>query len=84
MTGPNGDDVDAHASQTHRNHDVGEEDSRVDAMATHRLAGDLGGQLRRETGIEHGRAAAGRAVFGQRATGPRIIQIGRVAVRSPR
>ncbi|OPZ51574.1 MAG: hypothetical protein BWY91_02663 [bacterium ADurb.BinA028] len=64
-----GDDVDAHASQTHRNHDVGEEDSRVDAMATHRLAGDLGGQLRRETGIEHGRVAAGRAVFGQRATG---------------
>ena len=39
-------DLDAESDRVHRHHDVGEEDGGVDAVAPHRLEGQLGGQRR--------------------------------------
>ena len=51
-------DAHADAGEAQRHHDVGEEDGGVDAVAAHRLEGDLGGEGRVEAGVEHGRAGA--------------------------
>ena len=64
-----GDDVDPDPGQLERNHDVGEVDARIDAVAPDRLAGDLGGQARVEAGLQHARRGPQRPVLGQGTAG---------------
>ena len=61
-----GRDVDAEADGGDRHDDVGVEDGGVDAVAAHRLQGDLGRQLGLADGVEDAAAAADGAVLGQR------------------
>ena len=60
-------DVEVDADGLERQHDVGEEDGRVDAVAAHRLQGDLDDQLGVHAGLEHADALAELEVLGQRA-----------------
>jgi hypothetical protein len=53
----------------HRNDDVGVEHGGVDAVAAHRLQGDLGRQLRLLDGIEDRPVAADGPVLGEAAPG---------------
>ena len=53
-----GHDVEVDADRLERQHDVGEEDRRVDAVAAHRLQGDLGDQVGVHAGLEHPDALA--------------------------
>ena len=46
-------DLDVHSGDLQRHNNVGEEDSRVYAVPTHRLQGDLGGEIGHEAGVEH-------------------------------
>ena len=46
-------DLHVHSGDLQRHDDVGEEDSRVHAVPTHRLQGDLGGEIGHEAGVEH-------------------------------
>ena len=64
-----GDDVEVDADRLERHDDVGEEDRRVHAVATHRLQSDLGHQVRGRAGLEHGVPHADLAVLRQRAPG---------------
>ena len=80
-------DADPDSGQAQRHHDVGEEDGGVDAVAAHRLEGDLGGLLGAQADIEHGGAlaAAQRPVLGQGAPGlahePHGRAVGALAVQ---
>ena len=62
-------DVDADAHRLQRDHDVAEQDGRVDRVAAHRLQGDLGDQVRPGTRLQHGDARPDRPVLRQRAAG---------------
>ena len=64
-----GHDVEVDADRLERHHDVGEEDGRVDAVAAHRLQGDLDDQVGAEARLQHRDALADRAVLRQRAAG---------------
>ena len=64
-----GDDVEVDTDRRQRHHDVGEEDRGVDAVAAHRLQGDLGDQVGPAARLEHADALADRAVLGQRPAG---------------
>ena len=69
-TGPTpGHDVEVDADGLERQHDVGEEDGRVHAVATHRLQRDLDDQVGLHAGLEHPDALAQTQVLGQRPTG---------------
>ena len=80
-------DADPDSGQAQRHHDVGEEDGGVDAVAAHRLEGDLGGLLGAQADVEHGGAlaAAQRPVLGQGAPGlahePHGRAVGALAVQ---
>ena len=80
-------DADPDSGQAQRHHDVGEEDGGVDAVAAHRLEGNLGGLLGAQADVEHGgaRAAAQRPVLGQGAPGlahePHGRAVGALAVQ---
>ena len=50
----------------HRDHDVGEEDGGIGAVAVHRLPGELGHQLGLGDGVEDAALPSRRPVFGQR------------------
>lgn len=63
------DDVDTHPCGLQRYDDVREEDRRIGVMATHRLQGDLGEQVRTETGVEHADVLTDLAVLGQGTPG---------------
>ena len=56
-----GHDVEVDADRLERQHDVGEEDGRVDAVAADRLERDLGDQGGVHAGVEHRDALAQRA-----------------------
>ena len=58
-------DHDIDAGQPQRDDDVAEEHRRIHPVPTHRLQRDLGGEIRGETGIQHPRADAQLAVFGE-------------------
>ena len=60
-------DVEVDADRLERQHDVGEEDRRVDAVAPHRLHGDLDDELGVHARLEHPDALAHLEVLGQRA-----------------
>ena len=62
------DDVDIHAGELQRHHDVAEEDGGVHPVSADRLQGDLTRQLGGETGVEHGGAHPQFAVFRQGAS----------------
>ena len=49
-----GNDVDAEAQGDERDHDVAEQDRRINPMTADGLQRDLGDQLRRAAGLEHG------------------------------
>ena len=69
-TGPTpGCDVDAEADGGDGHDDVGVEDGGVDAVAPHRLEGDLGGQVGVADGVEDAAGAADGPVLGQRPSG---------------
>ena len=80
-------DADPDPGQAQRHHNVGEEDGGVDAVAAHRLEGDLGGPLGTQAEVEHGgaRAAAQGPVLGQGAPGlahePHGRAVGALAVQ---
>ena len=59
-------DLDVDADELQRNHDVAEEDARVDLVAAHRLQRDLARHRRIEARVEHVRAHPQLAVLGQR------------------
>ena len=59
-------DVEVDADRLERQHDVGEEDRRVDAVAAHRLHRDLHDQLGPHARLEHGDALAHLEVLRQR------------------
>ncbi len=59
-------DVHAEADGGHRHHDVGEQDGGIDAVAAHRLQGQLGGELRAMESGEDASGPARSAIFGQR------------------
>ena len=58
--------VDAEPDGGHRDHDVGEEDGGVGAVAVHRLPGELGHQLGPGDGVEDAALSPGRPVLGKR------------------
>ena len=64
-----GSDVDPEPDRGDRHDDVAVEDRRIDAVATHRLERDLGGELGLADRVEDASLAADRAVLGKRATG---------------
>ena len=61
-------DLESHADRRERADDVGEQDRGVDAVAAHRLQGDLGSELRRMGDLQHPCLGAHGAVLRQRAT----------------
>ena len=60
-----GDDVHTHTGQPKRNNDVAEEYGGVNAVPAHRLNGDLRGQRRVKTRVEHAVPDSKLAVLGQ-------------------
>ena len=60
-------DVHAEADRRHGNHDVGEQDRGVDAVAAYGLERELGGELGASNGFEDADVASRPAVFGQGA-----------------
>src|SRR5271165_2717174 len=66
-------DVNADAYRAQRDHDVAEDDGRVDVIPTHRLQRDLGDQVRDRARVQHPGPSAQRAVLGQRA--PRLTHV---------
>jgi len=76
-------DVEVDADRLERQHDVGEEDGRVDAVPPHRLEGDLGDQAGVHAGVEHGHALTDREVLRERTAGLAHVPDGRVRHRLP-
>ena len=58
-------DLHAEPNGRSRHDDVGEEDGGVDAVAAHRLQGQLGRELGPSDGVEHASVTARRSVLGQ-------------------
>ena len=78
-------DLHVHARQAQGDHDVREEDRRVDVVAAHRLHRDLPDQVRHEAGVEHPDPLAHPAVLGQRTAGlphePHGVAVGALAAQ---
>ena len=76
-------DVHPHPGQGQRHHDVGVQHSRIHLVSAHRLAGDLGGEIRGEARLQHRRALTSCAVLGQGTPGlahePHRMVIGALA-----
>jgi hypothetical protein len=65
---PTRDNVQVNPGGLERHHDVGVKNGGVNPVATHRLKGDLGHQLRTHAALEHADALSARPILRQRTS----------------